>query len=488
MKRFTILMIISGLFTACANTETPPEELPITGEIMLDEKLRETAKRIDGFGGMYIDDKGNLNVYLVEDFQRLDAKAAANKQTKIKETLVEIYGKELLIQQEELRAEQEKKVLEIQPRKIIIVKGDYDITQLAKWRAGIERALEVPGVVFTDLDERQNRLKVGIEPNVSHEQIEEIIKKSGIPREAVILEETKPIRFYAGLRSKHRPMPGGVQIEGDIGVFAYSICTMGFNAIRSGVHGFVTNSHCTERRGRVDRNDFHQPNDPWYTEGNKVGVEIADPGYFTESGCPSGRQCRYSDSAYVDYSISRGKNIARTTGWNNGSLTIDSTNTRLTIIGEMSTWIDGSELDKIGRTTGWTYGRVNGTCQNINVTDTNITLFCQYRVNRIPTHTHTMSDNGDSGSPVFRWHGTNVTLSGILWGGPDDGSSFVFSPMNQIEQELGPLTTFNFPTSSSQPSTPVCNSILDCPGGDCVAGPGIGHYECIHGKCVCLKD
>ncbi|MCK4489471.1 MAG: hypothetical protein KAU23_04380, partial [Anaerolineales bacterium] len=49
------------------------------------------------------------------------------------------------------------------------------------------------------------------------------------------------------------------------------------------------------------------------------------------------------------------------------------------------------------------------------------------------------------GSPVFEWLGAYANLAGILWGGPDDGSSFVFSPMNQIEQELGALTTYDPP-------------------------------------------
>jgi V8-like Glu-specific endopeptidase len=48
---------------------------------------------------------------------------------------------------------------------------------------------------------------------------------------------------------------------------------------------------------------------------------------------------------------------------------------------------------------------------------------------------------GDSGSPVFIGTGT-VTLVGILWGGSSDGSTYVFSPLNQIENELGALATF----------------------------------------------
>lgn len=54
--------------------------------------------------------------------------------------------------------------------------------------------------------------------------------------------------------------------------------------------------------------------------------------------------------------------------------------------------------------------------------------------------THKMSDDGDSGSPVFRWLGTTVLLSGVSWGSPADHSAFLFSPIDQIERELGLLT------------------------------------------------
>jgi hypothetical protein len=33
-----------------------------------------------------------------------------------------------------------------------------------------------------------------------------------------------------------------------------------------------------------------------------------------------------------------------------------------------------------------------------------------------------------------------------------------------------------------------CQSMIDCPRGDCVSGPGIGHYECQRGRCRCLAD
>lgn len=69
----------------------------------------------------------------------------------------------------------------------------------------VARALEVPGVVFTDLDERHNRLKAGIEVTVSREQVEAALRKGGTPRDAVIIEETEPIGFHSALRDNSCP-------------------------------------------------------------------------------------------------------------------------------------------------------------------------------------------------------------------------------------------------------------------------------------------
>jgi len=70
------------------------------------------------------------------------------------------------------------------------------------------------------------------------------------------------------------------------------------------------------------------------------------------------------------------------------------------------------------------------------VSESNVTQLCQ-------TWVSAGAGGGDSGSPVFRRQGStnNVTLVGILWGG--SGSTlYVFSPISNIEMELGALTTF----------------------------------------------
>jgi hypothetical protein len=440
----------------------------------LDEDLLKVAQQVPGFGGMYIDESGVLNVYMLEE--PADAAAMQERRTQLESTLSSVFGADILTRGRVERVDPDAEPAAAAPPSIKIVKGAYTIPQLADWRRKADGALAIDGVVFTDLDERSNRLKVGIAPGTARERVQAALKESGIPPDAVILEETQPIYQHATLRSKVRPMPGGVQVEADVGVFKFKHCTMGFNAIRAGVAGFVTNSHCTKTQGGSEGTDFHQPDDPLFS-GNHVGNEIVDPNYFTGGICPAGRRCRFSDSAFVDYDIARGSNIARTEGWNNGSLTISSSTSRLTIVAEMSAWVDGSDLDKIGRTSGWTFGLVNSTCQNTNVADTDITLLCQFRVNRLASQTNAISSGGDSGSPVFRWLGASsqVNLSGILWGGPLNGSSFVFSPMNQIEQELGPLTTFNFP----QPQPPQ--------GGQCGVDQKCCEREFINNKPVCVS-
>jgi hypothetical protein len=98
---------------------------------------------------------------------------------------------------------------------------------------------------------------------------------------------------------------------------------------------------------------------------------------------------------------------------------------------------EGSLVHKVGRTTGWTYGFVVATCADVKVSGQDITQLCQ-------TIVGAGSGGGDSGSPVFSRIGSTakVKLDGILWGGGTDSfdnSIFVFSPIANVQGELGAL-------------------------------------------------
>ena len=97
-------------------------------------------------------------------------------------------------------------------------------------------------------------------------------------------------------------------------------------------------------------------------------------------------------------------------------------------------------IHKVGRTTGWTSGTVTGTCVNVNVSGSNIQQLCQTLVTN---NSAAIVGAGDSGSPTFKiTSGDNVQLVGILWGG-SGSTQFVFSPLKNIQDELGAMSATN---------------------------------------------
>lgn len=303
--------------------------------------------------------------------------------------------------------------------------------------------LAINGVVLTDIDETRNRLRVGVENTAAREAVISQLAILNVPTDALVVEEELPVHYVAAtldttLRQKIRPLDAGFQIaRGD------SVCTLGFNArdVKNPLKNFlVTNSHCSTVWGGVDFSDFYQPV-VFFVD--HVGRETNDPPFFTGPPCPSGKRCRHSDSSLITYDEPQSEfadfgRIARTLArsQSSGSITVNSSNPEFFITAEASGTSIGQVLDKIGRTTGWTWGQVSFTCSNINVSGTNITFLCQDAVN-------SGVGGGDSGAPVFRWSGSgsSVSLHGILWGSAGNGRYF-FSSVGRIELEHGSLNTF----------------------------------------------
>jgi hypothetical protein len=357
------------------------------------------ASTVTGFGGFYLD-RGTPVVYLKDARQRGAAERALAP----------------FLQSEGLAASQ----LRVLPAK-------YEWAQLEAWlgHASVQ-VLGVSGAVFVDADESSNRLVIGVERG-SASRIHGIVARLGIPAEAVTFQETAPFRAMATLRSKIRPAVGGLQIN-----FPGFLCTLGFNATRNGQRSLITNSHCTTHQGGVEATPYYQPLQS--TSPAKIATEVSDPNYSSsKAGCPAGFRCRFSDAsraAYTSTTTSTLGRIAKTTGPNNGSLTVNGS---FTITAEGVATV-GQVVGKVGRTTGWTTGRVTNRCVNVLVSGTDIVQLCQSIVSA-------RLGPGDSGSPVFKGS-TNVTLTGILWGGDQAGTQFVYSPIANIEKELGALTTF----------------------------------------------
>lgn len=307
--------------------------------------------------------------------------------------------------------------------------ADYEFAQLQSWRESMRSLLSLPGVVYLDVDEKQNRVRVGIDraqAGLVTRKLESGLAGLQVPREAVRFEETDPIYPMVTLSGAFNPVPGGVEIN-----FPGFLCTLGFNIRFGGADStcyFMTNSHCTNVQGGVESTPYLQP-----AGGASIGTEVYDPIYFTGAPCPAGRRCRYSDSSAAVYNspgLCELGAIARTTGL--GSTTVNPAVPRWKIVSKLGSPTVGQLMAKVGRTTGWTEGSVVATCADTGVAGSNITLLCQSFVNA-------GVGGGDSGSPVFRRRldSSLAQLAGILWGGNFAGTQFVFSPMDNIELEVG---------------------------------------------------
>jgi hypothetical protein len=307
--------------------------------------------------------------------------------------------------------------------------------QLAAWFSQSSPAvLALPGSVFADLDEVAGRLVFGVENEAAGRGVFVALERLGIPADAYSVEVTEPIHMVATLRDRWRPTRGGIQIH-----FGQYLCTMGFNADDGTERSFITNSHCTKTQGGVEGTQYYQPTST--VDPTVIATEVEDPAYFRGGACPRGRKCRYSDAARARYdgsiSSSRGV-VSKTSGPNNGSLEVTGAFTITSQDNTTTNFAIGTTVNKVGRTTGWTQGNVTRTCVHTNVSGSNITQLCQTFVQN--PDGAVVVGGGDSGSQVFRvTSGDNVQLMGILWGGSSDNKLFVFSPLKQVQQELGSL-------------------------------------------------
>lgn len=372
-----------------------PEDVPLT----LDEEYARLAEQVPGFGGLYLDERGTTHVYLLDPARAPEVQDLGER--------VEVH------------------------------QGQYDFRDLFAWKEEVRPLLSRESMVSLDIDEQRNRLVLGaLESAVGELQAElpALLRGTSVPPAAVIVEAGELPKTEVDLIDLFRPVPAGVQISSSSGQ-----CTLGVNVTRGGVRGFVTNSHCTLARSFVEGTVFLQHN---LNPANRIGVETADPAYILGGKCPAGRQCRYSDAAFVAYDsedLSEGGNIALPIYCDTGSstLTVGQGVPRLPIVGvSIKNPASGKIVYKVGRTTGCTFGSLKETCSdrvvglevNGMVVPTNVIMLCQ-------NLTTAGAGNGDSGSPVFRRSGNEAILLGLHWG--SFPSRAIYSPWASVVMELG---------------------------------------------------
>lgn len=362
----------------------------------LDEALLRMNREVPGFGGLFHDAEGRVHVYLTETG---DA------------ALLERLGGDVQVH-----------------------RGDYEFSDLYRWREALGALFARGDVVFLDVDETRNRVRVGVEAGraLATRSFDRELVRLRVPREAVEFVETDPIyELNHNVQHSFNPVPGGVEIG-----FSNFVCTLGFN-VRFGDAGpcyFITNDHCSNVQGVTDGTQYFQP-----FGGVNIGQEVFDPPFFVGGACPVGFQCKFSDSTaavYYNATMCEFARIARTFF---NSIVINPATPRWFIVGKNYAPTANQRQIKQGRTTGLTAGALSGTCMNIQAAGTNIIRLCQNLVSSAAT----IVQGGDSGSPVFTLapgSDQKVELAGILWGGNlPAGTTFVYSPIANVEADFGVL-------------------------------------------------
>src|SRR5881398_405592 len=126
-----LLTLISTTIPAYANTP----QTHLRGAKGLDDMFDDVATSVPGFGGMYLD--GNtLKVYLIDPAQKVMAEHAIGA----------VFG-----------------AARIPAGGVQTLKGTYGFHQLHTWYNHLGAIYNIPGVVYTDIDEKANRLTVAVE-------------------------------------------------------------------------------------------------------------------------------------------------------------------------------------------------------------------------------------------------------------------------------------------------------------------------------------
>lgn len=418
-KSSTVLAILTAVAVWASPTVADPgfgRNAPEGDTPTLDARFLAISGQVPEFAGLFLDEEGRLHVGLTDTNRMPDAIEAVRQ----------VFGNAL---------DSHTDPAPVETR--------YSFAELHDLYQDVVPLLTLPGVVFTDIDERENRIVVGVTGGDARSDIETKLARLRIPPETVRIETSEPIARSAGfrpmpgdfwsLRDHSRPAKGGMQIARPIGRWSEALCTLGFNAVRNAKtrfeqKGFVTNSHCTAVQGGVESTTFYQPSTfsaECPTGDCRLGVESIDPAYTT---CGT-RRCRHSDAAFISYDDDTEEwpgFIARP-----GLNTIDVFRTNQFNIVRTG-WLPlGYKVTKVGRTTGRTEGVISRKCVDVNVAGTDLTLLCQdaYRA---------ASNKGDSGSPVFlNLNEREATLLGIHWG--HNSSESFYSPYQNIVRELGNL-------------------------------------------------
>ena len=133
-------------------------------EDVIRDPMARIADRVPGFGGAFRDSGRNIVYIYLQDASMLE---------EAKRVLTEEFGADFL-----------------EGNEVEVLEGEYSMAHLAAWYRDLRNVIfEDPGIVFTDLDERRNRIAIRMYPRRGvREKMQVIIASQDVPLEAVAID------------------------------------------------------------------------------------------------------------------------------------------------------------------------------------------------------------------------------------------------------------------------------------------------------------
>ena len=253
-----------------------------------DDALLALAARIPGFAGLWRDE-ARLHVALTDARDSLQASSVLKANT------------------------QEWGTVDA----LVFHDAEFTFTELYEWRNRLLRVPNLPGIVYLDADERQNRVVIGVASSSEVGALRSAVALF-MPGEALAIRVVPGVELLSTLRDSLRPVEGGAVVVLDRNQTGWW-CTIGFNVSmpEDTTWHALTNSHCGDFGAFDVANPTKMHQNVVWGQGTMIATEVADPPY--QSGawdCPSGRKCRYSETALYRYTsnvLSAGFQVYRTT-------------------------------------------------------------------------------------------------------------------------------------------------------------------------------
>lgn len=441
-----LLLVCAALIAGCGQMTDPPapDSLRTYSSVSQDDSVPPDmdphfvaiARRVPGYGGHVFMPDGVLRLYL-KDLSR------------------EAVARAVLSSDEDLYARENGRPI----ARIEVRRAEYDFLDLTRWRSGAVRraVMNLPGVTLIRTNRRDNRIDVGVTGDMAEQRARTALEAEGVPLGAVqfprvtpFVPEAMAVQGGPDSLKKYAPtLQAGRRYVTEMGAFmpkepnGASACTLGpigRGKVGTPLEGKIfalTASHCTATLIGTDSTIARQPE---YTSG-AIGFEAydgkkfitGDPGF---NNCSAQLGCRITDAALLeitDRPAAVGE-IARPTAMG-GSLQISGTTPKFRVTAVKADFTTGP-IHMVGQSSGWRSGTIVDGDHNVDIQWVSGLSYYIWLTNvGIATY---VSDEGDSGAPIFTWSsGDTVSIRGIHSGTTtyNNQTYKVFSSMQAIHMD-----------------------------------------------------